>query len=127
MFFVPFGEYLKHSPMYGKLNILFYPKKLKSDTDGKAMIYVRVTINGKRAEFSLGRRVEEPRWESRGAKPRGSSIEVSNLNRFLDNVKNRLFDIYDDRLKEKLDISAAIVKNIYLGNAGKEYMVLGDF
>ncbi|KPM32308.1 Hypothetical protein I595_1959 [Croceitalea dokdonensis DOKDO 023] len=45
--------------MYGKLNILFYPKKLKSNTDGKAMIYARVTINGKRSEFSLGRRIDE--------------------------------------------------------------------
>ncbi|WP_411029808.1 hypothetical protein [Spongiimicrobium sp. 3-5] len=50
--------------MYGKINILFYPKKLKSDTDGKAMIYTCVTINRKRSEFSLGRRVDEHRCES---------------------------------------------------------------
>lgn len=113
--------------MYGKLNILFYPKKLRSETDGKAMIYARVTINGKRSEFSLGRRVEEHRWDSRGGKLRGTASEVSNFNRFLDNVKNRLYDIYDVLLKDKEDISATIVKNIYLGKAGKEYMVLEIF
>ncbi|UJH68634.1 site-specific integrase [Allomuricauda sp. SCSIO 65647] len=113
--------------MYGKLNILFYPKKLKSDTDGKAMIYTRVTINGKRSEFSLGRRVDEHRWDSRGAKLRGTSSEVSNFNRFLDNVKNRLYDIYDSLLKERADISATIIKNIYLGKEGKEHMVLEIF
>ena len=113
--------------MYGKMNVLFYPKKSETNNDGTVMLYARITINGKRAEFSLGRRVEEQRWESRGAKLRGSSIEVSNFNRFLDNVKNRLFEIYDDRLKEKLDISAAIVKNIYWGKAGKQYMVLEIF
>ena len=113
--------------MYGKMNVLFYPKKSETNTDGTVMLYARTTINGKRAEFSLGRHVDDQRWESRGAKLRGSSIEVSNFNRFLDNVKNRLFEIYDDRLKEKLDISAAIVKNIYLGKAGKEYMVLEIF
>ncbi|NAY92671.1 tyrosine-type recombinase/integrase [Muricauda sp. JGD-17] len=113
--------------MYGKLNILFYPKKLRSDTDGKAMIYARVTINGKRSEFSLGRRVEEQRWDSRGGKLRGTTTEVSNFNRFLDNVKNRLYDIYDSLLKEREDISAAIIKNIYLGKEGKEYMLLEIF
>lgn len=113
--------------MFGTINILFYPKKRESDTDGKVTIYCRVTVNLKRAEFSLRRTVEEQRWDSRGARLRGSSVEVSNFNRFLDNVKNRLFEIYDDRLKEKLDISAAIVKNIYLGKAGKEYMVLEIF
>ena len=113
--------------MFGTINILFYPKKRESDTDGKVTIYCRVTVNLKRAEFSLRRTVDEQRWDSRGARLRGSSIEVSHFNRFLDNVKNRLFEIYDDRLKEKLDISAAIVKNIYLGKAGKEYMVLEIF
>lgn len=113
--------------MYGKLNILFYPKKLKSDTDGKAMIYARVTINGKRSELSLGRRVDEQRWDSRGGKLRGTTTEVSNFNRFLDNVKNRLYDIYDSLLKKQEDISATIIKNIYLGKEGKEYMLLEIF
>ena len=113
--------------MYGKMNILFYPKKSETNTDGMVILYARITINGKRGEFSLGRRVDEQRWDSRGVKLRGSSIEVSNFNRFLDNVKNRLYEIYDDRLKEKKDISATIIKNTYLGNEGKEYMVLEIF
>ena len=113
--------------MYGKLNILFYPKKLKSDTDGNIMIYARVTINGKRSEFSLGRRVDEHRWDSRSGKLRGTTSTVSNFNRFLDNVTNRLFDIYDALLKEREDISPSIIKNIYLGKEGKEYMVLEVF
>ena len=113
--------------MYGKMNVLFYPKKRENDNEGKSMIYARVTINGKRSEFSLGRRIDEQRWDSRGGKLRGTTIEVSNFNRFLDNVKNRLYDIYDSLLKEREDISATIIKNIYLGKEGKEYMVLEIF
>jgi len=113
--------------MYGKMNILFYPKKSERNDDGMVMLYVRITINGRRAEFSLGRRVDEQRWDSRGGKLRGTTSEVSNFNRFLDNVKNRLYDIYDVLLKEREDISATIIKNIYLGKAGKEYMVLEIF
>lgn len=113
--------------MFGTINILFYPKKRESNTDGKVTIYCRVNVNLKRAEFSLRRTVEEQRWDSRSAKLRGSSMVVSNFNRFLENVKNRLFEIYDDRLKERLDISATIIKNIYLGREGREYMVLEIF
>jgi len=113
--------------MYGKMNILFYPKKSETNTEGMVMLYARITINGKRAEYSLGRRVDEQRWDSRGTKLRGTSMEVSNLNRFLDNVKNRLFEVYDTLLKDKLDVSPAIIKNIYLGKAGKEFMVLEIF
>lgn len=73
--------------MYRKMNILFYPKKVETDTDGKVMIYTRVTISGRRSEFSLGHRIEEQRWDSHSGRLRGTSLEVSNLNRFLDNFK----------------------------------------
>ena len=113
--------------MFGTINILFYPKKRDSDTDGKVTIYCRVTVNSKRAEFSLRRTVDEQRWDSHSGRLRGTTMEVSNFNRFLDNVKNRLFEIYDSLLKERKDVSAAIVKNTYLGKEGKEYMVLEIF
>lgn len=113
--------------MFGAINVLFYPKKRESDTNGKTTIYCRLTINSKRAEFSLGRRIDEQRWDSRGGKLRGTTTEVSNFNRFLDNVKNRLYDIYDALLKEREDISATIIKNIYLGKEGKEHMLLEIF
>lgn len=113
--------------MFGTINILFYPKKRDSDTDGKVTIYCRVTVNSKRSEFSLRRTVDEQRWDSHSGRLRGTSMEVSNFNRFLDNVKNRLYDTYDVLLKEREDISATIIKNIYLGKEGKEYMVLEIF
>jgi len=113
--------------MFGTINILFYPKKRESDTDGKVTIYCRVTANSKRAEFSLRRTVDEHRWDSHSGRLRGTSIEVSNFNRFLDNVKNRLFEIYDSLLKDRKDISATILKNTYLGKEGKEYMALEIF
>ena len=113
--------------MYGKINILFYPKKSERNDDGMVMLYVRITINGKRAEFSLGRRVDELRWDSRGSRLRGTTLEVSNFNRFLEHVKNRLYDVYDDLLKEQEDITATMIKNIYLGREGKQHMILEIF
>jgi len=113
--------------MFGTINILFYPKKRESDIDGKVTIYCRVTVNSKRAEFSLRRTVDEQRWDSHSGRLRGTSMEVSIFNRFLDNVKNRLFEIYDSLLKDRKDVSATIVKNTYLGKEGKEYMVLEIF
>ena len=113
--------------MYGKVSILFYPKKSDSDIDGKVTVYARLTVNGRRSELSLGRRVDEKKWDSHSGRLRGTSMEVSNFNRFLDNVKNRLFEIYDSLLKDRKDVSASIVKNTYLGKEGKEYMVLEIF
>jgi site-specific recombinase XerD len=117
----------KPSPMYGKISVLFYPKKSDFDTHGKVMVYARLTVNGKRAEFSLGRHVEMKKWDARSAKLRGTTIAVNNFNRFLETVKYRLYEIYDTQIKEKNDVSAVTIKNIYLGKEGKEYTVLEIF
>jgi hypothetical protein len=90
-------------------------------------VYARLTVNGKRAEFSLGRHVEMKKWDARSAKLRGTTIAVNNFNRFLETVKYRLYEIYDTQLKEKNDVSAVTIKNIYLGKEGKEYTVLEIF
>ncbi|MEM8937943.1 MAG: site-specific integrase [Bacteroidota bacterium] len=113
--------------MSGKINVLFYLKKSDTDTDGMVTVYARITVNGKRAELSLGRRIDEQRWDSRAGKLRGTTLEVSKFNRFLDTVKNRCFEIHDTLLREHQDISAPIIKNIYLGKEGKEWMVLEIF
>ncbi len=37
------------------VSLLFYLRKYKSDRVGRSMIYVRITIDGMRSEFSKGR------------------------------------------------------------------------
>jgi hypothetical protein len=51
--------------MYVKqnLSILFNRKRKKATTDGKAPIYVRVTIDGLEDEISLGLKVLENHWD----------------------------------------------------------------
>ncbi len=41
--------------MNTKLSILFYMKSAKSNSDGKSPIYLRITVDGKRTEFSIKR------------------------------------------------------------------------
>ena len=44
--------------MNTKLSILFYIKRARSNSDGKSPIYLRITVDGKRTEFSIKRFVE---------------------------------------------------------------------
>ena len=87
------------------MNMLFYPKRRDSDIDGNVTLYARITINGRRSEFSLRRKVDEERWSAVGGKLRGTTKEVSAMNRFLDSVKNRCYQIYDELLKEGEQVS----------------------
>lgn len=52
--------------MYVKqnLSILFYLKRKKMTEDGKAPVYVRVTIDGLEDEISLGIKVKPGHWDN---------------------------------------------------------------
>lgn len=113
--------------MYGTMKIHFYPKKKSTKVQGMALIYARITINGQRSEFSLGRTVEAYKWNSRSGNVRGTTKEVANMNRFLDLVKNRCFEIYDELLKEGSPATAETIVNTYLGKERKQRMVLEVF
>ena len=43
--------------MNNSLALLFYIKKCKADSTGKANIYLRITMDGQRAELSIRRKV----------------------------------------------------------------------
>ncbi|WP_246139819.1 site-specific integrase [Flagellimonas hymeniacidonis] len=109
------------------MNILFYPKKKGAKNTEMVPIYARITINGRRSEFSIGRKVQLRRWDSQSGKLRGTALEISNFNRFLESVKNKCFEIYENYLKEGERVSASIIKNAYLGKSKKVYGTLEVF
>lgn len=113
--------------MFGTISILFYPKKKQSDKDGLVALYARITINGLRSEFSLGKKIEAKRWCSSGGKVRGTTRKVSELNEFLNQVRNRCFEIHNELLKNKETISAQAITDIYLGKSHKQWMLLEIF
>lgn len=44
--------------MKAKVSVLFYAKKSKAKSTSKVPVYTRITVNGKRAEFSTGKHVD---------------------------------------------------------------------
>lgn len=55
------------------ISILFYIKRAKVNSLGVCPIYIRVTVNAKRFEFSANRFINPDRWSSKGIKAKGSS------------------------------------------------------
>jgi Arm domain-containing DNA-binding protein len=52
--------------MKNSFSFLFYVKKSKENLQGKSPIYLRITLNGKRAEISISRSIEANKWSSSG-------------------------------------------------------------
>ncbi|MBK5192128.1 MAG: site-specific integrase, partial [Flavobacteriaceae bacterium] len=102
-------------------------KRSNSNKQESAIIYSRITINSKRSEFSTGRKIELNKWNSESNQSRGNSSEIKTLNRYLDTVKAKLYDIHDKLLREAKVISASAIKDLYLGKGEKQRMLLEVF
>lgn len=54
--------------MENSFNLIFYIKKTKADPRGKTMIYMRITVNGRRSELSIQRKVDILKWNNQAGK-----------------------------------------------------------
>ncbi|ANW96267.1 integrase [Wenyingzhuangia fucanilytica] len=86
---------------------------------GFAIIYFRITINSKRANISLNKKIKIDSWDYYKSKVRGNSNEARMLNQFLKEEESKIAKAYRElELEEKL-ITAQLVKARYLGTDQK--------
>ena len=95
--------------------------------DGKAPVYARVTIDGKRSEISVKRSIEPKRWDGKKGLAKGSKEESKLLNDYLDQVRNQLFECYSAIKQQKKSVTSDSVKAKYLGQDEKEHTLISTF
>lgn len=92
--------------------------------NNQVSVYGRITVNGKRANISLQRKVVLAEWDSNKGRARGNKQESRLLNRYLDLVKNRIHEAHDELIKEKAFICSQSIKARFLGEDNEEYSLL---
>lgn len=71
-----------------KRSMLLILKKSKMSKDGKMPVTVRLTMDRKRAEMSLGHKISPQMWNQDAGMAIGSSVESRQVNGTIDRVKN---------------------------------------
>jgi len=77
-----------------KISVLFYLNRKKLSNDGKAPIYVRVTIDSHQKENSLSLKCKPSEWDGENKKVLNSNTQAKNINSRLEQAKasiERLF------------------------------------
>jgi len=92
--------------------------------NGQVSVYARITVNGKRANISLKRKVALSEWNTSKGRARGTKNESRLLNRYLDQVQSRIYESYEQLRAEKELISAQTIKARFLGEDDNEYSLL---
>lgn len=96
-----------------RLSIVFITRRRNLEV-GNIKIYARVSVNGKRAEFSLNRDLSVSLWDEKRKRGKGHSNYVISLNKYLDQVFTGLHEAHRQLLQEDVDISSAAVKSRFL-------------
>nr|WP_315398103.1 Arm DNA-binding domain-containing protein [uncultured Sphingobacterium sp.] len=76
--------------MSNQVSVYIYARAVKANTAGLHPIYVRITIQGKRTEFSTKKFITPSKWDQKTMKMKGPTEETRSINSYLDTVKNKL-------------------------------------
>jgi site-specific recombinase XerD len=97
------------------VSILFYIKRAKANSQGISPIYVRVTVESKRFEFSSMKYVNIEKWSIEGNKVKGSSEEARTINSYLDYLKNQVLEAEKRLFKKDSKVTSESLKNEMFG------------
>ncbi|WP_026837659.1 site-specific integrase [Gillisia sp. JM1] len=96
-------------------SIRFWADTQNAQND-QALIYLRLTVNQKRLSLSLKRKVSIDLWVAKSQQLRGNSNEAKQINQYLEEVRTRLFQIYQDLKYNDELITVQKIKSLYCGD-----------
>ena len=113
--------------MKTKITLHFYAKSTKANTNGLLPIYVRLTVDGKRLEFSTKKFVEKSKWSNELAKMKGTTEEARSINSYLDLMKSKVLDAQMELLHRNETLSIENFKSKLLGIEERQRMLVPIF
>jgi|SRR5690554_541561 len=113
--------------MNKKLSILFYAKRAKTTKDGLIPIYMRVTVDGERIEFTTKRYTSSEKWSVEGSCMKGTSSESRAINSYLDTLKAKVNEHQQNLIRENRIVNAENMRNKILGIEKQNYMLIPIF
>lgn len=82
-------------------------------------IYVRITVNGKRVNISLKKKVDVNSWDVKSQKVKGNGKTARETNHYINEVRSKLFQCYLDLKLEHRVLSPKLIKSRFLGEDKK--------
>ncbi len=95
--------------------ILFYVKRTKLLRNGEAPIFMRITVDGIRAEMSINRSIILTEWIDKKGCARATTAKNKELNHYLEHIRHKLYSIQKELEDENKIVTAELLKNRYMG------------
>jgi integrase len=90
--------------------------------NGIAPIYCRISVDGRRVEFSIKRSAAEKDWGN--GKAKGNSEEARTLNTYIKQIETTIFQHYLELVGRKDSVTAEGLKDAYFGVAPENHSLM---
>ena len=105
--------------------LIYYLRKTRIDKEGKAPIYVRLTVNGQRAEVCARARILPRYWIQSRGKAVENNRDGREINRLLEAISFNIAQTRRTLEAEGKEITATGIMDRYLGKDLPERHILG--
>jgi hypothetical protein len=109
------------------VSVLFYIKRSKVNNEGICPIYVRVTVQSKRFEFSSNKFVNPEKWSNEESKVKGNNEKTRSINSHLEYLKSKILEAEKKLYKKNIIISSESLKNELFGLNENQRMLIPIF
>jgi site-specific recombinase XerD len=113
--------------MKSNFHLLFYIRKQKNYKGGVMPIYMRITVNGKRADMSAGRECEPTKWNNHAGRAIGTKEEIRSLNNYLDSLQSKLRDAHQALIDTNQTVTTESLQNQFTGKTQKSRYLMQLF
>lgn len=110
---------------YFSLN--FMARKSRPNKEGEIPILLRITMNGQRAEIYTNRYISPDNWNSAKGQAKGKTRKDIELNRYLDTIRTKIFEIHNQLVMRDEQITPDVLKRAFLGKLEKPKMLCEAF
>ena len=110
-----------------RFSVLIWADKRKTDAKGNVPLYARITYLGKRAEISMGRKVDPEKWDTESGLVKGTSQDIKDLNKEIITVRDDIQAAFTSLKSTEEFITAEKIKQKYSGEVEPQRMLLEIF
>jgi site-specific recombinase XerD len=107
-------------------SLLFWLNRSKAK-NGKAPIYCRITIDGKRTEISMRQNIDPSKWNTHAGQVKPHTTELRMLNSYLEMVKNKVYKHFMELNAKDMFITGEMLKNLLFSVDEKQHTLISIF
>lgn len=113
--------------MNNLFKLLVYLKQPRDKEAALYPIYIRITVDGKRAEISTKRESEPGKWNKKAGRMIGTNENASQLNAFLDRLVAKIYAYQNELIQNNIPLTPEAIKNKFTGKSERSRMLISIF